>query len=40
MSNARVIFCLFFNYWKVCAKKGTELSGLQVTIETFFIFKL
>ena len=38
MSNLRVIFCLFFNYWKVLAKRGTELSGLQVTIATSYIF--
>ena len=40
MSNLRVIFSLFFNYWKVVAKRGTELSGLQVTIATSYIFNM
>ena len=40
MSNLRVIFCLFFNYWKVVAKRGTELTGLQVTIATSYIFNM
>ena len=40
MSNLRVIICLFFNYWKVVAKRGTELSGLQVTIATSYIFNI
>ena len=29
MNNVRVIFCLVFNYWKVVAKRGNELNGLQ-----------
>ena len=37
MSNLKVIFCLFFNYGKVVAKRGTELSGLPVTIATSYI---
>ena len=40
MSNLRVIFCLLFNYWKVVAKRGTELSSLQVTITTSYIFNV
>ena len=40
MSNLRVIFCLFFNYWKVVAERGTELSGLKVTIATSSIFNI
>ena len=40
MSNLRVIFCLFFNYWKVVAERGTELSGLKVTIATSSIFNM
>ena len=40
MSNLRVIFSFFFNYWKVVAKRGTELSGLQVTIATSYNFNM
>ena len=40
MSKLRVIFCLFFNYWKVVDKRGTEVSGLQVTIATSYIFNM
>ena len=36
MNNLRAIFCLFFNYWKVVAKRGTELSGLQVLVATSY----
>ena len=40
MSNVRLIFCLFFNYQKIFAKSGAELSSLQLTIETSYIFKM
>ena len=40
MSKLRVIFCLFCNYWKVVDKRGTGLSGLQVTIATSYIFNM
>ena len=40
MNNLKVIFCLFFNYWKVVAKMGTELRGLQVFVATSFIFNI
>ena len=34
MSNTRVIFCLFFNYRKIVAKRYTEYTGLEVTVAT------
>ena len=40
MNNLRKFFCLFFNYWKVVAKRGTELSGLQVFVATSYIFNM
>ena len=40
MSNIRVIFCLFLNYWKVVSKREFELSGLQVFIATSYIFNM
>ena len=40
MVNVRVIFCLFFNCWRLVAKRGYRLSGLQVTIATSYIFNM
>ena len=40
MSNVSVICCLYFKYWKVCAKRGTDLSSLQVTVAMSYIFNM
>ena len=38
MSNYRLIFTLFLHYWKIVAKRGIELSGLEAFIATAYIF--
>ena len=36
--NFRKIFYFFSQYWEIVNKRGTEYSGLAVTVATSFIF--
>ena len=38
LCNFRKIFYFFSQYWEIVNKRGTEYSGLAVTVATSFIF--
>ena len=38
--NFRKIFYFFSQYWEIVNKRGTEYSGLAVTVATSFIFDI
>ena len=38
--NFKKIFYFFSQYWEIVNKRGTEYSGLAVTVATSFIFDI
>ena len=40
MNYCRKIFRLFFKYWEIVAKRGTQYSGLEVFAVVSYIFDI